>query len=129
MESATTNYGKDLEAMSEEQLLTSAGGAARIPVDFTYEVALINRRIAARLSGNEPPAMPDGDEWIVAPVEFRNKEAISAYMSSACQELLDAGKSLSEEDSSKMVGPKAASALPSRWSNSPRCTRCITTPN
>ena len=46
MERASANYLKDLDAMSEEQILASPGGSARKAVDFTYEVGYINRRIA-----------------------------------------------------------------------------------
>ena len=48
LETCANFYVKDLEAMSEEQILGTDGGAARKPVDFTYEVAYNNVRIAAR---------------------------------------------------------------------------------
>ncbi len=36
VENALSNYLEDLEALSEEQVLGSAGGSTRKPVDFTY---------------------------------------------------------------------------------------------
>lgn len=104
IEQATSFYVKDLEAMTEEQILGSVGGTARKPVDFTYEVALINRRIAARLIGTEPPAAPEGDDWWVAPEELRSKAAIIEYMKESTRQLLEAARSVSEEESGKMVG-------------------------
>ena len=90
--------------MTEEQILGSAGGDARKPVDFTYEVALINRRIAARLKSEEPPAMPQGEAWIVAPEELQSKAAIIEYMTASSNELLEAAKALPESDAAKMIG-------------------------
>lgn len=104
IEQATAFYHKDLEALSEEQILNCPGGSARKPIDFTYEVALINRRIAARLIGAEPPAAPEGDDWWIAPDEIRSKEGILAYMAESSAALLEAARSLSEEEASKMVG-------------------------
>src|SRR5947207_611201 len=101
---ATTFYASDLEALSEEQILGCAGGAARKPVDFTYEVALINLRIAARLRGTEPPASPEGDDWWMAPAELQSKTAIIDYMKQSSAELLAAAESIPEEESGKMVG-------------------------
>ncbi len=104
IEQASKVYLNDLEAMTERQLLESAGGNARVPVDFTFEVALINRRIAARLAGQEPPAMPEVDGWLVAPDELRSKQGISLYLKSACEELTEAAKAIPEAESGKMVG-------------------------
>jgi hypothetical protein len=103
IEQAASFYCRDLEALSEEQILASVNGA-RKPVDFTYEVALINRRIAARFCGAEPPPSPEGDAWWVAPEELQSKQAIIAYMRSACDELLSAANSIPEEESGRMVG-------------------------
>jgi len=101
---ATSHYLQDLDAMSEDQILNSAGGAARCPVDFTYETALVNRRLAARLSETEPPVMPDGDPWLVAPEELRSKAAITAFMKESCEVLLSAAQSIPESESGKLVG-------------------------
>jgi len=104
MESAANFYARDLEALSDAQILESFAGAARLPLDFTYEVAFINRQVAARLRGEEPPASPDGDEWMTAPDELRSKAAIAEYMASACSEVLSAAKAVPEEEIGKMIG-------------------------
>ncbi len=104
LEQATTFYLKDLETLTEEQILGCAGGAARRPVDFTYEVALINRRIAARLTGAEPPPAPEGDDWWIAPDDLQSKAAISAYMKESCDQLLTAARSIPEADAGKLIG-------------------------
>lgn len=103
-ESAANFYCRDLEALTEDQILCCAGGSARCPVNFTYEVAFINRQVAARLAGVEPTPSPEGDEWVVAPEELRSKEAISAYMRSACDEVLAAAKAVPEDEIGKMIG-------------------------
>jgi hypothetical protein len=92
MESAARNYRKDLEAMTEEQVVGSVGGGARRVVDFTYEVALLNRDAAARIMGIEQPVTPEGEEWWVAPAELQSKQAIYDFMVECCSELIDAAK-------------------------------------
>lgn len=104
IEHAAKHYMQDLDAMSEDQIMQSAGGSARKAVDFTFEVALINRRLAARLRGAEPPAQPDGDDWWTAPEELQSKVAITDYMRAAMDDLLDAAKSIPESEGGKLVG-------------------------
>lgn len=82
-------YLGDLKAISEEDLLNSPAGQARAPIDFTYEVVLINRRIASRLRGETPPPMTF-EGWMVAPEEFRSKEAAVREMESSVKEIVDA---------------------------------------
>lgn len=82
-------YLGDLKAISEEDLLKSPAGQARAPIDFTYEVVLINRRIATRLRGETPPPM-SFEGWTVAPDEFRSKEAAVREMEASVKEMVDA---------------------------------------
>jgi hypothetical protein len=105
-EQATTFYAKDLDALTEEQILGCAGGVARKPVDFTYEVAFINKRVAARLRGEEPPAWPATEGFLVAPDEFQSKSAILAYLAEASSELLEAANAIPEEEGGKLIGPE-----------------------
>lgn len=67
-------YLQDLQAMSHEQLSFSPSDVARTAYDFTYEVILVNRRVAARLRGEDPGAWPGGEGFLKAPAEFCNKE-------------------------------------------------------
>jgi len=104
MKGSADHYLQDLEVMTDQDVMESFGGAARKPVDFSYELGLINLRIAARIRGDEPPPFPDGDGWAVAPEELRSKAAITEYMKSSFDTLLDASSKLSEEDTEKLVG-------------------------
>ena len=104
IDQATTFYVKDLEALSEDQILLPAAGNARAAVDFTFETAFINRQIAARLRGDEPIADTGGDEWVVAPEELRSKLAIIKYASESFADLLDSARGVTEEEAGKMVG-------------------------
>ncbi len=82
-------YIKDLSVMSEEDLLFSPGGKARTGFDFTYEVLLINRRIAKRLKGEDPGPMPwtFGEGWLTAPPEWQSKEKLISEYSQSMDEL------------------------------------------
>jgi hypothetical protein len=104
METAKDFYVKDLEAMTDEQVLGSAGGSARKAVDFSYELGFINLQVAARLRGEEPPKSPDGDEWMVAPPELQTKSAITEYVGTACQAIIDAAKAIPEDEIGKLIG-------------------------
>ena len=85
-------YRKDLDALSDEAILGSPGGEARSPIDFTYEVAMINRRIAARLRGEDVPPMPEIEGWMVAPPEWRagGKAKTVAEFDASMKDVIDA---------------------------------------
>lgn len=61
--------------MTEEQIMTSIGGARR-PVDFTDEFARLNLDAAARLLGAARPTQPEGADWWIAPPELQSKQTI-----------------------------------------------------
>lgn len=79
----------DLLALPDDRVAVSPGGNARSAADFVYEVAFVNRRMAARLRGETPaPASIDG--WIVAPPEFQQKPALAAEVEASVEELIAA---------------------------------------
>lgn len=89
IEEAKSDYLKDLESMSQEQLASTPSDKARSAYDFTYEVVYVNRRIAKRLRGESvPPAEDNG--WMRAPEEFRNKESAKQEMEASMDEILGA---------------------------------------
>ncbi len=102
MEFARDSYVGDLEAMSEEVLLNGVGGEERKPIDFSYEVAFVNRRFATRISGGTPEAWPEGG-WMVAPEEFRSKEAAVAGVRSATQEMIEAWRAIPVDEITKVI--------------------------
>lgn len=87
-------YVKDLEALSAEQLASSPGGVARSPYDFTFEVAELNVKLAARIAGAAPSA--PGSGWIYAPEEFKVKEKAVSALASSCDALVKALTSVDE---------------------------------
>ena len=80
------HYLDDLNAMSEEALTTSPGGCARTPADFTYEIIVINRRIAKRLRGEDPGPMAF-EGWLTAPDELKSKDALIKEFTATCEEI------------------------------------------
>lgn len=83
-------FRSDVEALDEAAIINSPGGKARPPIDFIYEIVLINRRIASRLRGEQVAPMDRHDEWIVAPAEFRTKATAMAEFDASMQEVIDA---------------------------------------
>lgn len=105
IQDSADDYIKDLEAMTQEQLLASQAGAARNPLDFTYEVIVVNGRIAKRLAGETPGPMAEG--WAVAPAELRDKTAIIAAFKTGLAEVLEAWRALPAEDLMKPIMTKS----------------------
>jgi len=109
VESALRCYLADLDAMTDEEIMGCAGGSARKPVDFTFEIALLNARMAARIRGEELPPEP-AEEWWTAPDEYQSKTLITDYLKSSTEELLAALKAIPEEDGARLVGSRPAFA-------------------
>lgn len=89
-------YLQDLEAMGHDELAKSPGGNARTPYDFTYETAVVNRRIAARLRSEDPGPAP-WDGWAVAPAEFQNKETALKELADSADEVVAGWDNTAEE--------------------------------
>lgn len=94
-------YLKDLEKMSEEDLL-GAGGPARKGIDFTYEVSYVNHRFATRLKGETPEPWPDNG-WMVAPEEYRTKEAAIRYFTESIDEMIAAWQAIPAGEILKVI--------------------------
>jgi len=109
VESGLHCYLADLAVMTEDQVMSSAGGAARKAVDFTYEVALLNERMAARIRGEELPPEPTEDWWC-APEELRSKALISDYLKKTTEDLLTELRAIPEEDCARLIGKRPAYA-------------------
>ncbi|MCU0316556.1 MAG: hypothetical protein MUC92_08185 [Fimbriimonadaceae bacterium] len=81
----------DVRAMSNETLSATAGGATRSGFDFLYEVAVVNKRMAARFKGQDPG--PSSEGWIMAPEEFRDQEKIASLLEESYEEIAEAVES------------------------------------
>lgn len=97
IEKAASRYVIDLAALNEESRAQSPGGSARSAYDYTYECAVVNRRVAARLRGEDPGPWPFGEGWAQAPAEFRDAETAGAELKSSAEELVSAWNAFPEE--------------------------------
>ena len=100
-------FAKDLELLTEEQVMQSPGGAARRPIDYVHEVTIVNRGIACHLRGEDPNPLfaeqsHDGDKFIVAPSSLTHGEALEAFKASI-SEVRAIVVGMSEED---MLSPR-----------------------
>jgi len=88
---ASEFFVKDINAISHEDLGKSWGAGSRTGYDIAYEVAIINRRMAFWCRGENPGPMPwkFGEEWLKAPAEFQNKEAVIGLIKETADELLN----------------------------------------
>ena len=99
-ESAVELFVKDIEALEESQL-EGCNGSARKPIDFAYEVGILNQHIARRVL-SEPSSLPN-EGWIVAPPEFRSKAAVTALLRESAETLLAATRTLGEDGGDRTV--------------------------
>lgn len=97
IENSGKDYVKDLESLTTDQLAACPGGAARKGADFSYEVAVVNKRVAARLRGDDPGPWPF-EAWATAPESEASQEALIALITDSVEEVVTALRNLSEED-------------------------------
>jgi hypothetical protein len=90
------SYVQDLRAIPVDALGAPMMGQARTPFDFTYEVAMVNRRMAARFRDEDPGPWP-AEGWMTAPQEFRELEAAAQNLLSSVDEFLAAWDSLDDD--------------------------------
>lgn len=84
-------FVRDLDAMPQEVLEKSPGGVARAPFDYSYEIALINRRITKRLRGEDPGPWQFADvKWVRADSEYRDKNKMLELVKQSFEDLLAA---------------------------------------
>lgn len=100
-------FAKDLELLSEEQVMSSPGGAARRPIDYVHEVTIVNRGIACQLRGEDPSQLfgaqaHDDNKFIVAPDSLTHAQAIESFKASIA-EVRGVVETMSEED---MLAPR-----------------------
>jgi len=91
---AVSAFCDDIDALTHEQLDRSYNEKTRRAYDYIFEVAVVNLRVAARLRGEDPGPMPwdFGVNWLGAPKEYRDKEAVLAYTREAGDELITAAQ-------------------------------------
>jgi hypothetical protein len=102
LQSIKDYYVKDLEKMSEEDLVAGVGDTARKGIDFTYEAGFVNHRFAKRILGETPEAWPEVD-WIVAPDEYRTKEAAIQYFSESMDVIIAAWEGTSADEILRVI--------------------------
>jgi hypothetical protein len=97
----------DIEALNHEDLEKNWGESSRCAYDVIYEVAVLYRRSAMTLAGKEPGPLPwkFGEEWLVAPDDFHDKEKILQFYRLGTQELLQEARRREIEPAETGDGP------------------------
>lgn len=95
IENAGKYYVSDLKSLTDEQL-NAAQGSARKAADFTYEVAVVNQRVAARLRGEDPGPWT-GEGWMTAPAEMANQDSLIEAIELSIKAVVDALAALPDE--------------------------------
>jgi uncharacterized damage-inducible protein DinB len=93
----TDLYVRDVNALGHDGMNANLGGSSRPAYDYSYEVAIVNRRIAKRLCGEDPGQWPFEEGFVIAPEDRRNIESASDELKGACGEVCRAIESMPEE--------------------------------
>jgi hypothetical protein len=94
---AGESFVRDIEAMPQHILEKSPGGVARTPLDYAYEIALINKRIAARLRNEDPGPWPFTDvKWVTCAPEYCDKEKMTNFVRDSFDEVAKAWDAFDE---------------------------------
>jgi hypothetical protein len=101
MKATCEDFVNDLKALSNDDLQFSPDPAARTPFDISYEVALINRRLAKRMSGGTPDPLPQG--WIKAPDGYTDKDKAIEDVEAACADLLAAWENTPDDELLRVI--------------------------
>jgi uncharacterized damage-inducible protein DinB len=105
-------FEQDLSALSDEAVTHGFAGDARAAVDFSYEVAVVNRRFATVIRGETPGPWPF-EGWAVAPEGFRTAESAKAEVSASIDALVAAVDALPDEELTKEITrPDGSTANP-----------------
>lgn len=102
VQDAKSRFLQDLEALPEEAIGRSPGGAARAPAHFTYEIVCVNARFAKRLRGEDPGPFSQ-DAWASTPDSFKTKEGALAGFSASMDEILEALKAVPENEMDREI--------------------------
>lgn len=80
----------DLHAISEEDVVRSAGGKARTVCDFSYETILFIEDCEEQMRGGKPSDNQEErvDGWVIAPEEMRDKSRLIERFQRARQSIL-----------------------------------------
>jgi hypothetical protein len=108
----------DFLALDESARSESAGGVARTPYDFAFELATMNRDYARRLHG-ESSDVPQNMDFHRAPEHLRSAAQAVADLELATYEFLTAWDQLTEASLGAPVGP----GLPTPLSIATTCSR------
>jgi len=82
-------YVADLEALTPEVRTKKPGGTARSAMDYTYEIAFVNRRLGRLMDGDDPGAWPY-EGWVTVPDEFQELAALVSEFNAAGDALIAA---------------------------------------
>ncbi len=111
IETVGADYAKDIEALSEEQLAATPGGTARSGLDISYEVSVVNNRIASRIRGEDPGPWPF-EGWVKAPEGFGGKDRAQRAVSDSIAAVLAAWDSVPEGELNREIKLKTGQTNP-----------------
>jgi uncharacterized damage-inducible protein DinB len=97
LEGVRDRYLQDLEALSDQAISTSPGGAARSPIHFTYEIICVNRRFIKRLRGEDPGPF-DPNIWATTPSEYQTRFGATEGFRQSFEELIDVVNSIPDDE-------------------------------
>jgi len=96
IETSGKMYLQDLNALPDEALTSKSGGVSRSPVEITYELMVVNKRLATRMRSEDPgPFNPKA--WEIVPEEFSSPTGCKSGFEASMQDLLNSLDSVPDD--------------------------------
>lgn len=111
IESSGKSYRQDLDALPEEALTSTSGGASRSPVAITYELVVVNKRLATRMRGEDPGPF-DPTAWSTVPGEFNSASGCKAGFAKSIEDLLSSLDSIPDDQMDRSIPTPSGSTTP-----------------
>lgn len=102
LQRTTHLLNKDIGAMTDEMLANCPGGKARCGFDLLFEIASVNRLFASIMRGEASDA-PRPDGWIVAPADYRSKEAAQKDVADSIADVLASLEAMPDDQLNKEI--------------------------
>jgi hypothetical protein len=97
--SAAKRIPEDMETLAHDDLIKTWGDGTRCAYDVIYELAVLNKRQAQIIRGEDPGQLPwtFGEDWLQAPDAYRTKPESMAFFNASTDEVLSECEKLGDE--------------------------------
>lgn len=104
-------YLIDLRALPDDAISRSPGGAARTPANITYEIVLVNQRLATRMKGEDPGPFDPG-AWSETPAEYQTKDGAAGAFEESLNQVVAVVEAIPGEEMLREIPTPSGTTSP-----------------